>query len=773
MIAMRTTLTVLFCLFVNCTYSQNTYRIEENKMENGISSTMPFRDIIYKDDGIDVIYNFKEINIFPDPIYKTASFVKINGFGVNDNEGEPSIPLRWDSFVVPKDAHVTVTLVDSTSIYIPLEISPSRKALSESNYIGYDITNVQAIKPFSGLFPRQTICNVESSGYKEYDICKVCISPMKYDYTNKKLLLNSQLKYHISWNGYDKNTCFIKGEKHLDTDVFLSNFCLNFHLDDKANRSLTPLVSNYLIVTHPDFYEAAVKFSKWKKMLGYSVSIACQTSWTPNSIKDSISYYYNSLGSLDYLLIIGDHEFVPAKHYNNYYSDFWYGCMSNNENGIPEIKRGRLPASTLEEAYTMIDKIIGYEFNPPTDESFYQTGMNCAYFQDEYVYGHNENGGYDGIETRRFVKTSEEIRDYMIGQGKNVLRVYDANALSNPMRYNNDIYSFGDSIPAELRRDVFQWNGNYLNIMSNINTGTFYVLHRDHGGIDCWGDPRIYNSHVSSLSNGNKLPVVFSINCLTGKFDSSSDCFAEAFLKNPNGGCVAIFAATDETLSGYNDALTEGMFNSIWPSPGLIPLFPNIQNNYTYQSTPIYRLGYILDNGFVKMEETYISSSNTKRWYHCFGDPSMQIYTYKPTVFSSASVNRTTTIINVQTGEGNAFISFYDFSSGLVQCFYSSSVEFNNPLFNLSNTIVCISSHNKIPFIDDMNSFYLQNETIAINKTISSQRVLIGRDVTPLKTYGPVVIQNGVTTINANTVEMKNDTSVELGARLKINAGGL
>lgn len=72
-----------------------------------------------------------------------------------------------------------------------------------------------------------------------------------------------------------------------------------------------------------------------------------------------------------------------------------------------------------------------------------------------------------------------------------------------------------------------------------------------------------------------------------------------------------------------------------------------------------------------------------------------------------------------------------------------------------------------------MNSFYLQNETIAINKTISSQRVLIGRDVTPLKTYGPVVIQNGVTTINANTVEMKNDTSVELGARLKINAGGL
>lgn len=70
-----------------------------------------------------------------------------------------------------------------------------------------------------------------------------------------------------------------------------------------------------------------------------------------------------------------------------------------------------------------------------------------------------------------------------------------------------------------------------------------------------------------------------------------------------------------------------------------------------------------------------------------------------------------------------------------------------------------------------MNTIYLQNETIANNKTISSPRVLIGRDVTPLKTYGSVIILNGMTTINANTVEIKNDTSVEIGSKLRINAG--
>ena len=768
---MRTTLVIISCLFSIYSYSQKTYRIEGNKMEKGITSTIPCRDVLYMDDGIDVVYSFKGINIYPDPIYRSASLVKIDGFGLNDNEGEPSIPFRWDSFVVPKDANVTVSLKDSSFINLPLELSPSRKALSDSDYEGYDSTNVIAMKPFRGLYPKQTIYNVESSNYKELEICKVCISPLKYNYSNKSIILASQLRYHISWDGYNKNTCLIKGKAYIDSDVFLSNFCLNYQLDNMENRSVAPLFSNYLIITHPDFYEAAVKFSRWKRMLGYNVSISSKTTWTPNQIKDSVTHYYNSLGSLDYLLIIGDHEFVPAKYYDSYYSDYWYGCMNGSENGIPEIKRGRLPATTSEEAYAMIDKIIGYEYNPPTDEIFYNTGINCAYYQDEYVYGHNEFGGFDGIETRRFVKTSEEIRNYMIAHGKNILRVYDANALSNPMRYNNDSYSFGDSIPEELRRPYFSWNGNCNDIINNINVGAFYVLHRDHGGIDCWGDPRINNSHVSSLTNGNKLPVVFSINCLTGKFNHSTDCFAEAFLKNPNGGCVAIFAATDETPSGYNDALTEGMFNSIWPTPGLIPIFPNTQNNYTYQSTPIYKLGDILDNGFVKMEETYGSSNNIKRWFHCFGDPSMQIYTEKPTPFSSASVNRTTTVINVLTGEGNAYITFYDCSNGMMQSYFSASMSFSNPLFNLENTVVCISSHNKIPFIDNMNTFYLQNETIVNNKTISSPRVVIGRDVTPLKAYGPVVIQNGNLNINANTVEFKNDTFVETGTQLIINTG--
>lgn len=768
-------LLLLFCSFFVYCYPQKTFRFSDHKITNGISSTIPSRDINYLEEGIEVEYFFQGLNIYPDPIFKESYFVKIDGFGLNRNEGEPAYPLRWDCFVLPKGVNAKAVLVDSTIINLPIEISPSRKDLSDSDYEGYNISNVFAIKPFNGFFPQRAIYNMNLIDYRNYELCKVCITPIKYNYSGKTISVAKHLKYLVTWDGYSKDKCKVIGNKYLDQDVFLNNTCINYGFDNLLDRSVNPVVSNYLIVTHPNFFEAATKFSKWKKILGYNVSITCKSNWSSDEIKDSVIYYYNNLGSLDYLLIIGDHDYVPAKQHANgsgsFYSDYWYGCVTGNENGIADIKRGRLPVATLEEAYTIIDKIIGYEYNPPTDSVFYKNGLNCAYFQDEVRYGHNEYGGYDGIESRRFLKTSEEIRDYMKMQGKNIFRVYDANSLSDPVRYNNDYYSFGDSIPAELRRSRFSWNGNYHDIIERVNSGTFYVCHRDHGGIDCWGDPRIYNSHVSSLTNGNRLPVVFSINCLTGNFAHSSDCFAEAFLKNPNGGCVAIIAATDETLSGYNDALVEGIFNSVWPSPGLMPVFPNHTSNSQNQDSPLYKLGYILDNGFVKMEETYGPSISTKRWYHCLGDPSMQIYTDKPSSFSLASVSRTPNTINVQTGEGNAYIVFYDCLNEKMKCYYASSMQFCDSAYDLHNTIVCISLHNKIPFIDNASTLYLQDELITGVRTFNSPKVLIGSDVTPLKSNGPVIIQNGTTTINAETVEIKNDTSVEIGSRLRINTG--
>ena len=84
-------------------------------------------------------------------------------------------------------------------------------------------------------------------------------------------------------------------------------------------------------------------------------------------------------------------------------------------------------------------------------------------------------------------------------------------------------------------------------ITTAINGGVGHVLHRNHGGKESWIDPPYGISDINALTNAEKTPVVFSINCLTGSFARSvlaGDCFAEAFLKKSPGGCVGIVASS-------------------------------------------------------------------------------------------------------------------------------------------------------------------------------------------------------------------------------------
>lgn len=101
--------------------------------------------------------------------------------------------------------------------------------------------------------------------------------------------------------------------------------------------------------------------------------------------------------------------------------------------------------------------------------------------------------------------------------------------------------------------------------------------------------------------------------------------------------------------------------------------------------------------------------------YHCFGDPSMKIRTNEQTKFDNADIDMDykTLTCRVKTGEGPAFISFYDANNGKIECVYSDEAEFTfsnvhslggvvtpgkqPPLIYKENVV--ISGPNKIPTI--------------------------------------------------------------------------
>lgn len=603
-------------------------------------------------------------------------------------------------------------------------------------------------------YPLKLVDTVSVQKYCDVNLAYVQIRPIQYNPKNKKIRCYSKLKYRITYSS-DYSLNVRNNHKILNNVVSNPQHLLQL---PKNNRTINDEVK-YIILTIDQYEQAANTFANWKTMLGYKTKVLSKQNWTASQVKDSVHAIYSRLNAKpEYLLILGDHEDVPAEEFSNsgrpYVTDLYYVCMDGNNDFTPEMAYGRIPVNSLEQAYIVIDKIIKYEKKPIDNSSFYQTALHCAQFQDD---------NNDGYEDRRFVLTSEEIRDYVNGHGKNINRVYYAENTVIPMFYNNGSYSNGQPIPYELRKDVFHhypWNGNNIDITNEINSGRFYVLHRDHGSYNGWFHPNFSISDISNLTNKDKLPIVFSMNCQTGGFNQP-ECFAEKLLRHDNGGAVGVIAATQISYSGFNDALSVGIFDAIWPYPGLVPNFGNGTNPNVNQHSYIYNMGYVLNQAKIRMKQTYGQYSYQDKIFHYFGDPSMEIYTSNPSSFNNVSISTNGSSVIVNTGSDQCKIvlcsimdmgeSYHNVVDGV------SSYTFSNitPSYYLT-----IAKHNYKPFI----YAYVQNNIFSSNTSLSGLKIFIGRNVNPASTQGDVVVENGASVILDADEDVHIEGGFEIGA---------
>ena len=72
----------------------------------------------------------------------------------------------------------------------------------------------------------------------------------------------------------------------------------------------------------------------------------------------------------------------------------------------------------------------------------------------------------------------------MLSKGKAVNRVYfaydyrETDDYPPPTFWNNGEFAWGDSIPVELQRPYFAWDGDSADIVRYIDEGAFYVLYQ-------------------------------------------------------------------------------------------------------------------------------------------------------------------------------------------------------------------------------------------------------------------------------------------------------
>lgn len=742
-------------------FSQQYLSLCEDTTANTQIGT-PRRSVKYEGNSIVVTYGFNDAIVTEDPLFENCNLLRYNGFGLIDISGKPSLPVRKDAFSLTQ--YSSIEIIDTSYVEIPMELGPARPPLMDSDNTTYTQQNTDTITPYQGFYPANILSIDDIQYYRRKGLLWVSICPLQYDYEHKIVRAYTKIKYRININndGESPNTRALSNHNY----TLIDNIVLN--KSKYPQNIVTDYIEDnqdYLILSTNAYKTICETFANWKRTQGYRTHIVLKDNWTSSQVRNVIQNLYITLGvNLKYVLIIGDENAVPPiyKTINNksYPTDLYYGCMDGENDVLPDIFRGRIP-NTKSLAHIPINKIISYEKNPCQDSLFYKTGLNCAFFEDELK---------DGYADRRFAQTSEDIKNYVELQGKVVDRVYFAEPDVTPTNWNQGTFSSGEAIPSYLRKPNFAWDGNGTDIYNKINEGTFYVFYRGHGEVDYWDSPNYsINNFSSEVNNSNKTPIIFSITCLTGRYNTIQKSLAELFLEK--GVCAGIIAATIESCSGYNEGFSFGMFNTIWPEPGLMVQFPNFDNStyITLESTPVYEMGQIFDQGILAMKSTYGQQEYAKythEIFHYFGDPSMQIYTETPKPIEEPEIIRIDNKIYVHMPDGDARVSFYNPITKKVDAFLGNNIEYTTTTDSIS---ICISRHNYIPYITTtVDKVYIQNEVISQDRQYNATSLEVGKNVTDKKATGNVIFEGGTIYINSKNTIFAPGTIIRTGAKLNV-----
>ncbi len=558
--------------------------------------------------------------------------VDIDGVGYLVEDGKPLLPsfARYVNIPVNCDYEIQVQQSEP-QVFEGIHVSPAQDSITDDPTVEKEPEYEEGFYGSAELYPDEL---VQVSGPYEMDAYRailVNVRPIQYQPMNRKLLVHSDIEVTIRLTESAEEDEIDAYDRDLELESF-GNLFLNpaRHVEDRLRwpwrripRPIRPATGpQYLIISHEDFLPAAKRLADWKTKKGMHTKVV-PISEVGNSV-DSIKQYVRLARSvfrsrLRYLLLLGDTghietEITTGSPWGANATDYYYmtkrDSTSNTDLVMPSLAAGRIPAQSLQEAYSAVDQIIAYEKNPPADPEYYRRMTFAAYFQDN---------DQDGKAERRYMKTLETIRSHLISIGFDVERVYVSN---NP---NPQYYRDGTPVPPEVRAALLDSATATANLVAATSEGQLITAHRDHGVANGWHEPHFQIGDLNGVT-GSMPSIFYSVNCLTGKFDQSAtmDSFAEAILQMP-GAAPSLIAATRVSHSFLNDDMMKALFDGMWP--GILPSFPGTTASYGVRNN---RLGDLLN--YAKSYLPIVGSGSAAyikdhfEIYHVIGDPALELW---------------------------------------------------------------------------------------------------------------------------------------------------
>lgn len=518
--------------------------------------------------------------------------------------GEPNVPSAVIPAVVGDNALMAVEVVDAQYVdYQNVEVAPSKGDFPRS----IDPEDVPytygAMYQQDAFYPSQIARLDEPYIHRDVRGQNMVVTPYLYNPVTKTLRVYNHLVLKMKNVGVDRRNVFENRTKSANVDREFNKMYQRRYINYAESMSRYTSIAEdgeLLIICHDAFMTAMEPFVEWKKQIGrpttmVGTSVAGNNA---NSIKAYIQSYYAEHPNLTDILLVGDVAQIPGVYisagsgWNNYsgYGDAQYGQLAGNDY-YNEVLVGRFCCETEAQVTNHVNKVLNYERDLDETATWLSVGQGVS--KNEGA-GSGHNGGEADYEHIDNIRT-------------------------DLLNYNY----------TEVHRDYQGVSGvtSNANIVSqHINNGVSIINYCNHGDVTLWGVFSYSNSNVNALTNDYKLPYIISVACLNGKYDHSSPCFAEAWMRatnnangNPTGAIGGMFSYIEQPWTPPQDGQDE-MVDILVES---------------YSNNIRHTMGGVSINGNMKVLDMGPNNNANKGTYNTwilFGDPTLTLRNATPAV---------------------------------------------------------------------------------------------------------------------------------------------
>ena len=541
----------------------STFFFEENRGQAGFIVPM------MNDSYVDVSFKLDKMSIDDVDAGGTVfQQISIPGVMLPNDKGAPNLPGFGRFIAVPNGAVPRLEILSMKSqVFHGIDVLPAAEIPLDTDDSPPVYAKDEAIYATDAYYPENPVRLSELTSLRGVDAVMLGIMPFQYNPVTRELIAYTEIEVRVTFEG--GNGTF--GEDRLRNrywEPVLAGNLVNYEsLPEPQFRAPDTRDTDYeYVVICPDdpVYTAwADSIAQFRLDQGIDAGVVTltETGATASAIESWINTAYASPTPPVAILLLGDYVSsggttgVTSPIYDGYcVSDNIYGDIDGDH--LPEIAMARMTANP-SNVERLVRKAIDYERNPPTNPDFYQNPIVACGWQDdrwfqlcaEIVYGFLAN-----------VHGKTPVREYAICSGT----PGGAWSTASNTRMITDYFGPGGLgyVPGTSGH-LTDWGGNADRINADMNSGAFILQHRDHGSWTGWDEPDYHIEDMAGLTNTD-LTFVFSINCLTGIYNWSGECFTEAFHRHEYGA-LGLIAASESSYSFVNDAFVFGMYDEMWP----------------------------------------------------------------------------------------------------------------------------------------------------------------------------------------------------------------